>query len=215
MGSWGGGLPSPLSWRGVNHGHQSNRGSPKYLRAGELLDGHKREACNQLLKERAQYVGPRCVASYSTADIVVRQQDRPSPEAFDETLGVTWLRDGDLWKLRRGFWSLGLLPCEMQRDRFWRIYHFVHHTFPRIQFVWPNAEIEVYGRFRCGQCGMDLGEADRVPEACPGCGRFVGVSDGIYEADTSYLEKFLFLNKAYGEIESCLSKKESSESKRS
>ena len=170
---------------------------------------------DQLLKERAQYVGPRCVASYSTADIVVRQQDRPSPEAFDETLGVTWLRDGDLWKLRRGFWSFGLLPCEYQRDRFWRIYHFVHHTFPRIQFVWPNAEIEFYGRFRCGQCGMDLGEADRVPEACPGCGRFVGVSDGIYEADTSYLEKFLFLNKAYGEIESCLSKKESSESKRS
>lgn len=156
---------------------------------------------DQLLKEREKYAGPRCVATYSTADIVVRQEERPSPESMDRALGVVWERIDRAWRLERGFWSFGLLPCEFHRDRFWRIYHFVHHTFPRIQFVWPKAEIEYYGRFICGDCGKDLGMSHAVPESCSACGRFVGVVDGFCEEETNYLERVLFLHKAYGGIE--------------
>ena len=156
---------------------------------------------DQLLKEREQYVGPRLVVVYNNADIVVKQDQRPHPEAMDEAMGLEWERLGQKWALRHKHWSVGLMPAECLRDRFWKIYQFVHHTFPRIQFIYPNAEIEFYGRFRCGDCGRDLGMRHSAPDACPMCGRFLSVASGTFQQETGYLEKVLFLHKAYGGVE--------------
>jgi hypothetical protein len=159
---------------------------------------------DQLLKERALYVGPKCVAIYSEAEIYVHGEKRPCVPEMESVLGVAWHADrkvaGDAlrWRLDHQGWSIGLVRAEWHRDRFWKLFQFVHHTFPRLQFVWPDAVIEFYGRFRCGQCGRDLGLRHSAPDECPRCGRFNGMSDGIQPTDTNFLQHLLFMHKAYG-----------------
>jgi hypothetical protein len=154
---------------------------------------------DQLVQERSRYIGPGCEITYSHACIFVRSEIRPSLSEMDDIIGVNWFWGQDRWEIDPGHWNLGLMKAEFQRARFWKIAHYVHMLFPRLQFMFPNIEIEWSAAFICRKCGRSCGSGSQVPEACETCGRFVAyTSGGLMAPDPDYLNRFLFLHKAYG-----------------